>query len=49
MVGLSLSEASYTQDPGIHTCVRAEIVHIIFSKMGIDQMPNFKTKTSHTE
>ena len=24
-------------------CVRAAIVHIIYSKMGIDQMPNFKT------
>ena len=36
---------SYTQDPGIHMCVRAAIVHIIYSKMGIDQMPNFKTVT----
>ena len=26
-------------------CVRAAIVHIIYSKMGIDQMPNFKTTT----
>ena len=41
MVGLSLPED--TQDPGIHTGVRAAIVHIIYSKMGIDQMPNFKT------
>ena len=24
-------------------CVHAAIVHIIYSKMGIDQMPNFKT------
>ena len=23
--------------------LRAAIVHIIYSKMGIDQMPNFKT------
>jgi len=45
MVGLSLNYWSYTQDPGIHTCVRVAIgnVHIIYSKMGIDQMPNFKT------
>ena len=28
-----------------HTmCLRAAIVHIIYSKMGIDQMPNFKTQ-----
>ncbi len=28
-------------------CVRAAIVHIIYSKMGIDQMPNFKTSGGH--
>ena len=49
MVGLGLTEAIIKIQA--YTCVRAAIgnVHILYSKMGIDQMPNFKTLSRRNE
>ena len=51
MVGLGLTEAIIRIQA--YTCVRVRAaigkVHILYSKMGIDQMPNFKTLSRRNE